>query len=421
MAQICDARRWTRFVGAMALAMSLGWGCSPLLLAQQGGDGLSVDLGGNIGASLYSSDQQQGLDSAFDPSTSNLSNPEVRTGISDPLHSQLLGSELSPMADSFANFSVDAQSTSGVDGKSGALSERRGAGRGQESQDFLVGSNAVEAGGMETRLQAMRSLGTESMRSAFSGGAAANQAFAGRDMSSPESQETGGPTASGMPEATLAAAEGAMGSPRAPRFTDPVLTGSSAGYEASDLELGTNMATPSSATAGFFAEPVVTREAHYEFDDGQTPGFSPGPEPGGVLGGGPQYFPPKNGFPDSTTGTAGLAPETSNWNSPFSSMSSITSSPFPPVSEGTVYGVHTGIAVDLHAPPLPEPRVSFAEYERQMQEQRIVHGATITQAAEAYQRDLRSYQKLGGPKNHSSLQELEQLNFHPELNMATVR
>ena len=178
--------------------------------------------------------------------------------------------------------------------------------------------------------------------------------------------------------------------------TDPALTGVAESFTA-PLQLGTDLPQPSIEVIGYFLDPGPTAIPRYEYEDGQTPPLvsSLAPKVGTILGLAPEYLPSKSGFPDSTKGEAALPTEASNWLSPVVQLRDYTASPFPAVSDGTVYGIKTGLNPTIHVPQAQAVRGSFRAAEKRAQEQRILHGMSISESSAIYRSDLRDYQRYG--------------------------
>ena len=379
-------------------------------------DGLSTSIAPPIDPGITASDQQQGLDSVFNASTSNLANPEPHAGINDPLHSNLETNSLSPLVSEQVLSGTLSNPLTKTITDSTALVGVNDFGFGQRSRSFVAGavvSGRIQTAGAEVGSQTQ---GVGAMRAAFTVSQKSSNAFSGDAVGA---SEPPGPYGAGSE--TSASGPGNETRGRAALSeTDPILSGSTAGYEVS-LQLDGDMPTPSSETAGFFAEAPGTAENNFAYDDGQTPGIGlSGSQPGTIIGTSPEYSVATNGFPDSTRGTAAIPTEASNATTPFAEIFNGTGSPFPAVSEGTVFGVHTGVNPDLHAMASLTPVTSFHAYERHLQEERIIHGVSITNAAEVYQQDLRSYQKNIGRQQRKSTLTPEITPTNPYASMGNL-
>ena len=359
---------------------------------------LSPGLSPSLSDPLSASSSIGGYDTTFGPDAGTITGNELRTGVSDPTNSQLLGSAISPLDNSYANSSVSTSPQTGtLTDAQQAVGSRDPSFGVHYSQGFSPTSTLSQAASFTGRQVASGSFGTASTQSAFTASASGKPLTKAADAAP---STTSGELGQGVStQASLLGIDMMMqtsspGSGLSYYATDPVLTGSTSGYEA-DLELAGDMASPSSQTGGFFAESTAA-QVRFQYDDGQTPSRDPVPAPGQISGAAPEYAPSPSGFPDSTKGLAGLPTEASNQTSPFRSLSNpSTSSPFAPVSDGTVYGLTLRFNPNLHALPAPAAG-SFEAYERRAQEQRIMQGYSISQASSAHQQDLREYQSRNG-------------------------
>ena len=390
---------------------------------------LSPSLSPNLSNPLSESTSTQGFDSQFDPSTSNLTNPDMHTAVSDDTHSQLLGSAISPLDNAFVSSAVQtAPHTDTLTDSQATIGANSFSFGGRRNQSFSAGGTSGMAAGLAARQGALEGFGGSS--AAFTGGVSGKAAFSGQTSSITSAGTALGFSGEGIPiptthsgigpSQTLALANGTTEPASGYYATDPVLSGSANGYQ-TDLELTGDMPSPSSETSGFFAEgsPPVR---YYQYDDGQTPPISVAALPGPVLGVAPEYTPNPSGFPDSTKGLAGLAPEAMNERSPFDSTTNPSNSPFAPVSEGNIYALTTLLNPNLHAAPASRARASFEEVERRAQEQRLTHGVSISQSASIYRQDLRNYREDTGRRRRPTLQDLEnqnQVRSHASLMQST--
>ena len=378
-------------------------------------DSLSPSLSAGFSDSLSQSTSTSGFDQAFDPSTANLTAPDLHTDVSDDTHSQLLGSAFSPLANSYASFSAQTAPTTATLTNSQSVT---GFGNysfgGRRSQNFASTGIAGSAAAIAAR---QTSLGGFGASPAFSSAYAERAAFSGQTQASSTGTSLGF-SGEGIPNARLSSGSGIPGAGISqvlaaaggadPRlgllFGDPVLTGIN---PQADLQMGGDMASPSTATSAFFAE-ETPQEREFQYDDGQTPPLKTYVRAGSVMQTAPEYGPNPTGFPDSTKGLAGLATESSNAASPFVGSSRLNESPFAPVSDGTVYGFSTRLNPSLKNLSGQREAGSFEAAERRAQEMRLTHGLNISQSSELYQQDLRNYRQGIGRRRHSpTLQELE--------------
>jgi hypothetical protein len=386
------------------LVVSLGF-CLPGETAHAQ-ESLSPGLSPSLSDPLSSSSSTTGFNSSFEPEATSITGSDLRTGISDPTNSQLSGSAISPLDNSYANASVSTAPRTGIlTDAQAAVSARDPYFGNRYGQSFAPSGTSGQTASFTGRQAALGSFGATSMQSAFTGNTS-SKAFAGTPSSSVgtslEPPGTGGSllTSQSGVGMTLLSSGSTAESANSFYATDPVLSGSTAGYEAGSQIAG-DMPLPSAQTGGFFAE-GSTSVPQFQYDDGQTPfsGFVAG-TPGQIVGSAPDYMPSPFGFPDSTKGLAGLPSEASNQQSPFTSSLFSSGSPFAPVSEGTVYGLTLRFNPNLHAQPTPVPD-SFEAFERRAQERRIIHGYSISQSSRMYQQDLRAYQRGQGRQQGSS-------------------
>ena len=364
---------------------------------------VSAGIGDPLSGSLSDETQTSGFDSTFDTSTNNLTNPTLHTDISDPTHSQLLGSALTPLDGSYVSGSVDTVPQTGVltDAQTAVGALGGSSGSGSRNQIFTAGGfTSQNAAG---RAAAINSLGLASMRASFGVGATSRAMLSGTGSSSvgralsfsgegiPGVQT---PTGVGATQTTLQLNKG----DRAEGFyaTDPVLSGSTSGYEA-DLQLYGDLPLPSEQTGTFFAESSGAAAPQYQYDDGQTPPlYAPNTVAGRILGSSPEYGISPFGFPDSTRGLAGLRTEASGAMSPLEQLNGPGSSSLASNNEGLSFSPTLHLIPNLQAPPEATQVFRFEAVERREQEQRILHGMSISEASEAYKQDVRKYRRQVG-------------------------
>ncbi len=401
--------------GLIGLGVICFAGLTPWASAQiAGGNGFSVDLGGN----LNTSSNTAGFDSSFDPESSNLTNEEAHTEVSDDTHSQLEGTSFSPMQNSFANASVETTPRTGVNANSQSVIGENSFGfGGHRNPSFSSGGLAGAAGGFAARQAALAALGLQSMQSSFTGGYSGRTVFSGQEASAQAGTYVGfsgegvavpqTPAGIGITQALTSTNKEDLGA--AYYATDPVLSNQNGAYTV-DLELMGDMPSPSSQTSQMFAETIPV-DIHFQYDDGQTPPITVPAVPGPILGMAPEYLPAQGGFPDSTMGMAGQTPEAANSFSPLSGLRNTEISPFAPVSEGTLFGVRAGVHPNLHSQPRSYVDGSFEAFERRAQENRLIHGAGISMSSALYQQDLQQYrEQTSGRPRRPTLQELDSKN-----------
>ncbi len=374
-----------------------------------------TSLSPSLSDPLTSDNQTEGFDSSFDSGAGSFTAATLHTDISDPTHSQLLGSSLTPMDPAYVSPYVDTAPRTGVVTDAQSVVGAYGAHSGSRlGQSFSPGASV--AGSQMMRQSAA---GISSMQASFAGarmGRASSSDFSGASSatalapSGPALSSTSLPSGPGTVQAPQASGSGiskANQSSTAYYATDPVLTGSTAGYEG-DLGLNGDLPAPNTQTAGFFAE-ASSRDSLpiYAFDDGQTPALAGIPSTSGsILPTALDYGPSPTGFSDSTRGLAGLASEASNAMSPLSAPrenGGLAASG----GEGVSFAPTLHLVPSLHTAPVVRPSLNFEAVERHEQEQRILHGMSISQASEIYKEDLRKYQRLAGrplpPKPHRDL------------------
>ncbi len=379
-------------------------------------ESLSPGLSPGLSGSLSDSTATSGFNTSFDASTASLTNPDLRTDVSDDTHSQLLGSAISPLDNSYANFAAQtAPMTSTLTNSQSVTGFGNFSFGGRHSQSFASTGTAGTLEAAAARRSSLAGFGTQAGfattaggRAAFSGqtsslDAGTHVGFSGEGVAIPKTVSGAGPAQTLVSSgASTGGADLASGY----NAVDPVLSGDK---QEADLELAGDMGSPSTQTGAFFAEAEPV-ERQFQFDDGQTPPSRIAAHPGSILGVAPEYAPNPSGFPDSTRGLAGLAQETSNSASPFAPAGKPGNSPFAPVSEGTVFGLSTPLNPSLHNLSGRPATGSFEAVEHRAQEQRLTHGVSISDSFNAYQQDRRDYHQSVGRRRSPTLQELENTN-----------
>ena len=421
----------TRLKIASLLAPMCGL-CAGVAHAQS----LSPSISGSIGDSFAQDTAISGLDSTFGGDAASIQGSDTHTDVSDPTHAQLLGSALTPMASSYVNSTADTTpltyslSDAQLAAQAGTVSSG-----GHRSQAFVAGASAsVSGAAMAGRQAAVSSLGTSSMQAAFGGVTGSKAAFSGQSAPSSAAPNFSGEMRGGaasFPGQTMPGSASGVGSPGmaqlppnaassmlqaggSPGFyaTDPVLTGQS--DLTASLQLGNDAPTPSAETGVFFAEPSTLQAPQFQYDDGQTAPLPSGPRAGQVIGTSPEYMASTTGFSDSTRGTAALPTELSNATSPLErSAAGFGASPFRSLSDGLSFAVPTGVTPSLHQGEAESPvrtYEAFAAYERRAQQQRILRGATVSEADSMRREDIRNYQqgrygRSSRPSRSSSLND----------------
>ncbi len=378
--------------------------------AQDSGFGESFSPG--LSDPLSESSATSGFNSVFDPSTANLTSGNIHSDISDDTHSQLAGSSISPLDNSYVSSSTQAAPQTGTLSNSQALTGFNNYSfGGRRSRTF---SSTGAAGTIEAATERQSAMAGFGIQTGFASTAGGREAFSGQRSSASAGAAAGfsgegvsiPTTVTGPGAAQTLASTGSADPIGGYNATDPVLSGDK---NEADLELAGDAASPSSQTGTFFAE-TEPAERQFQFDDGQTPPISVPAHAGGILGTAPEYAPNPSGFPDSTKGLAGLAAETSNSTSPFAPASKPGETPFAPVSDGTVFGLTTLLNPNLHRLPNDSEKGSFEAVEHRAQEQRLTHGLTISQSSGIYQQDLRNYREHVGHRHSPTLEELENAN-----------
>ncbi len=388
-------KRTSRQFGIQLPIFLLVFSCSRLHAQSSISPGFSPGLSDSISQSS----QTAGFNGTLDPSSANLTSDNVRADINDATHSQLLGSALSPV-DLFTVNSMPQTASSHE-----VLTDAQqavGAGNplfgGRANHTFTPGGSAgVEAAANGRRMSAAN-FGMQSMQAAFTGGVnaraafsnattaniAAVPAFSGNGIAQPRTT-----TGIGLTQ-TLISSNG----PDVTSIynaTDPLLSNSTSGYIA-DLQINGDIPSPSSVVGNEYTTDSAPKPS-YQYDDGQTPLNTVQSRPGPIIGTAPEYGVPSGGFPDSTKGLAGLPPEASLSVSPFQSFRNSGTSPFAPVSDGTVFSIQTGLHPDLHRMVSAAPLGSFARYERRAQQARMHAGLNISQSSSLREQDRRDYQR----------------------------
>ena len=362
--------------------------------------------------------QNDGFDSSFEPAAEGFTNNDIHSDVQDPTHSQLTGSALTPMTGaSVQSYSYASINTGVMTDSQMVVGQSDFNFGGKRSQLFSPGSSIPSASA--SRLSAMETLGSGSAEAAFNGTAGsrlsetsqsgtgtAGRSFSGEGATVPKVEQGAGPkqflSSTGAP-----VAEGAYVA------TDPVLTGSTSGYE-TESQLG-GTAPPTTQVEQTFAD-QITPESRFQYDDGQTPALTSDPKPGSVgTGAGAviEYTPSPSGFPDSTRGLAGLPSQQSLDISPFPSLSSGSLFSPPAVSEGTVFGLKVTLNPTLHpvetAVAAPSIGLLIAS-ERRAEMQRVASGMALSDSAALYRQAIEGYRRARGGRRPRTLEELDSPN-----------
>ncbi len=376
-------------------------------LAQSDPSSAGLSLSGSLSDPITAGSPESGFNTSFDATTSSFTNGAVHSDVNDPTHAQLLGSTLSPFDNAFVNAGVQTSPRTGVlsDAQSSVGLNDFGFG-GHRNLSFVPGGTAHTLSSASTR-PSSNLYGAASTQAAFTGGMSANAAFngrAGRAVAAPagfagdasaSAASSNTQSSAAQPSADGTGTTGRTGT----QFTDPVLTGSSAGYDTGS-EIHGDLPTPSTQTGSFFA--IASRpEPAYQYDDGQTPLSGRAAVAGPVLGGAPEYFHSTSGFPDSTKGQAGSMLDIETGVSPLSAPPTASGSPFAAVSGGDVYQPKTRLNPNLQA-QTTRPTGSFEQYERRLRRARLARGASISQADTVYQQDLKDYRRTNGRTGRKS-------------------
>ncbi len=389
-----------RFRFPLASAGSLICVCfSPLIACAQ-----NTSLSPSLATPLVQSTSTSGFNSVFDSESANFTNSELHTDVSDPTHSQLLGSVLTPASVPSVNGAVDSTPQTGTLSDA-QLASQYGAGAvsGRRDSAFAVGATSVgfgslvsaqsfRGGGYGAVSGQMASAGTQMTRDAFTASASS---VSGRSPASPMSDSRSYDL---DPRLVSRSQVDALGtSVTVGLASDPVLTGTLSGL-GSATQMQGELPSPSSQTAQFFASSSPPN-APFQYEDGQTPPLQVYQTPGVVLGAAPAYGTASSGFPDSTRGLAGLALESDALVSPLERADTGVS-PLASSVAGSASGLRQRLNPNLHASPPPAPPQSFEAFERQAQDRRLLAGLSISQSSMIYQKDLRDYQRRG--QRHSS-------------------
>jgi hypothetical protein len=173
---------------------------------------------------------------------------------------------------------------------------------------------------------------------------------------------------------------------------DPVL----ATVRGSDSMLGGPIliaASPQAEASEFFSSPDPVPPS-YQFDDGVTAQLLTATVPGRILPNRTTYAAPLNGFPDSTLGQAALPSAASEAQSPLERAASGTDI-FPAVSDGKVFGLHTGIVPNLFTVPHTRTDAAFRGLQDRLFELRIMNGMDVTDAETKRSQALAQHQMKG--------------------------
>lgn len=368
-----------------------------------------VSFSPSLATPIVQSTSTSGFNAVFDPSSSSLTNGELHTDISDPTHSQLLGSVLSPANIPAVNGNVDSLPQTGILSDA-QLAAQYGAGGFAIRRDSAFAARATSNGfGGAGEAQSFRGNGY--------GGVNTRMAFTGtgvtpNSLASPASSFSGATATSYGGNATsydldprLRSSQrvDALGtSTTLTLAVDPVLTGALSGMDAG-TQVQDEIPKPSTQTSQFFSSSAPVR-ANFAYEDGQTPPSWVDQTPGVVLGAAPYYGVASSGFPDSTRGLAGLAPESDALVSPLERADTGVSPLASSIAAGGG-GLRQRLNPNLHASPAPFPPQSFEAFERKAQDQRLVSGLSISQSSMVYQKDLRDYQRRGQRRSSRSLSQ----------------
>jgi hypothetical protein len=326
----------------------------------------------SISSSLADQSNTAGLDTNFSQGAEL--GQTSHTDVSDATASDLSAGAMSATVNSSAQSVSGNMFTAGAGERPGAASSGYGGGRaGAGASGFAVsgfGSTRGSAGDDGFG----RSAGGEAFRTASLGRSAK------RELDS-QSTETG--PGNGYAETTSTSGLSAE---------DPVLASPSGENVLEVPILGAISPTAEAESYFMSAEPV---QKQYQFDDGVTPEFYNPASPGRLLPTSDNSSAPLNGFPDSTIGQAGLPLDTAEERAPGGNTASMTTA-FPPVSEGTVFGIKGGVSRNLFAAPRsPKPAALRAQQDKLFLT-RIMNGMNVSDA------------------EAKRAQALEQLRIHPD-------
>jgi hypothetical protein len=388
--------------GYLAFGLLLGLFSAQALHAQAIGT-----LPDGVSTQVSESDQQQGFDTSFESSDSNLSDPELRTDISDPTHSVLENSTSSALVNGYADSYAETQPrTQVLTDAQQAVSFGDSSFGGSQSRAFTT--QAFGGTGLSRRLSgASPSIGSGasafptsiSARAAFSSQTAqplrTNDAFAGRGITADAAPAD--PSYSGAYSvAPVSLPDGT----RAVLQSDPAFTNVSTNLTG-PIDTTDDLPQPTVAAAAFFARQATT-PPQTQFDDGQTPLLAPALEPGRVIGQQLEYANSSTGFSDSTRGLAGLPLEAAQAYSPLERSPTMVESPFPAVSSGEVFGQRLYLLPDLHTQESSEPQVNLTALRvklRQAEQKRIFLGMSPGRAEQIYRLEFKqALQKARQPR-----------------------
>ena len=390
--------------------------CSATVARAQFDDAFGSSLDPGLGASLYASDQQQGFSFNFDQSTANFANPSYHTAISDPLHTYQMDSGISSKYDPLAPSTIYATPFAYTLTTSDAAFGLNDLSRGEHSLRFAAGvQNLLGRTGSLGPQRAQPTIGANALGAAFSGGLGTSAEFSGNPFRRESSAGIGAPAdaltasavSSGIAPETQPMATAAPLSPASGMGAATVSgsdMASSTGIVTADLELGQPIPSPVADAASFYGESAsaaplagIGSSSELPLDDETIGQLSVAP-PRPLL-----YTASTSGFSDSTRGNAALPPDSALSSSPFGSpVSVVAASPFAPVSEGNVFGVHESVSPNLHAVPMLPTPPSFRSFERHLQQERIASGDrslldVATQSAE----DKLAYKRMYGHRQNA--------------------
>ena len=355
-------RQYPRALILCAYGIAAGLSISPLM---------AQTISPSISGSLAEQSDTAGLESNFGQGASI--GQTFHLDVTDQTHSDLSASAMTPedrasalgTAGGFVGANGSARSGSSFGARSGAVSgfETSGFGRMEARDADGFGQSAGGAAFRVTMGASARALGNAGHPSASNSHSSETGTLLG-------SQPTQTGEGNGYAETATSYASSNI---------DPVLMPVNGGSSADLFGVPILIAASPLAEASSFFNTENPLPAQYQFDDGVTPQLFFAPLPGRLLTVNANYSPADNGFPDSTLGHAGLPLETAELHA-YGDSAPEKETVFPPVSDGTVFGIRGGISRNLFAHPKARGGASIEGQLNRLYEMRIMNGMNVTDA-----------------------------------------
>lgn len=384
--------------------------CLAIGLAPARAHAQDTSLSAPISDQLSTESVTDGFDSSFDAESSSLTNPFLRTDISDPTNAQLLGSSISPLdAGVYVPGSgFIAPDTTVLTDAQQAVSQFDPYFGGRQSKAFAVGGALNFRAERNSRQSGAGSFSAGSEQASFADGTSGRAAFSAQTATQTSATAFSGEGAAvddGLslslpaPEASLAATSPTFAGGAAIAADPALLVAEAVNPSAGDApDADGALAQPSAQVGQFFATSDAM-PAESQFDDGQTPLLRSAALPGRVLPTLVQYGPAPGGFSDSTKGLAGSPSADAGLLSPLDRrLVGTADSPFPPISDGEVFSHTDTLSPNLHASPQEKVRVPISVVKQRLrmaQQKRVLSGMPLSDAEQVYQKELLDYERYG--------------------------